>query len=757
MFILKVLGGAALEGPGGPVAGRPAQRRRLALLALLAMSRTGRVGREKLATYLWPDSEAERSRHLLSDAVYILNRALGGEAIVGVGDDLRLAVERLSCDARRFAEAVERGEAEEAVRLYTGPFLDGFFLDGSEEFERWAEGERNRLAAMHAAALERLAAARESAGDTPGAVDAWRRLAAEDRFNSRVAASFARALDRSGDRAGALLQLQSHVATLRSELGLDATPELRALIRSLRAVPPPSDSPVEIPAEGGAQPSESPPPDPAPAPGHRARLAWVVATASVLVVAAGGWLILRSTRGSGTPVESVAVMPFASLGAPGDHRYFGEGIAEDLATRLGRVGGLRVAARTSAFALHGRNMDAREIGRALNVDALLEGSVRQTEGRLRIDVRLINTRDGYQLWSDSWDRSGDNVLDLQEEIADGVMRALRSDAPAGASPPRTVAPEAYDSYLQGRYFWHQRTSESLARAAAAFERSVSLDPGYAEAHSGLADAYAVMGFYDYLAPRKAFPRAKEAAQRALAIDPRLAQAYASLGYVALYYDWNWAEAEAAFERAIDLNPSYSVGHQWHANYLTARGRFDEAVAAMRRAQQVDPLSLIASAALGWVHFYRRGYDAAVDQCRQTLALNPDFELAHLWSGWAHEAARRYPEAIASLETAVRLSNRSAIALASLGRAQALSGDLPAARRTLAALEREHAGYLPAYETAKLHLALGEAADAIRWLQRAYEQRSHSMVFLAVDPQLDALRGHADFARLVAATGVATGR
>jgi TolB-like protein/DNA-binding SARP family transcriptional activator/Tfp pilus assembly protein PilF len=760
VFILKLLGGAALEGPEGPVAGRPAQKRRLALLALLTMSRTGRVGREKLATYLWPDSDAERSRHLLSDAVYVLNRALGGDAITGIGDDLLLTPDRLACDARRFESALERGDVEEAARLYAGPFLDGFFLDGSEAFERWAAAERDRLAARFASALERLAAARDAAGDAQGAAEAWRRLAAEDPFNSRVAAGFARALDRGGDRAAALQHLHAHVGLLRNELGLGATPELLASIETLTAQPPARPAPAPSTERPSSAAAAAPPDAAPPAPAPPAAASWLMPAAALALVllAIGGWLLLRPARSAATALQSIAVMPFASLGAPDESRYFGEGMAEELATRLGRAGGLKVAARTSAVAVHGRSMDAREIGRALNVDALVEGSVRQAEGKLRIAVRLINARDGYQIWSHSWDRPSDDVLAVQDEIAGSVMRALRGDpAPAAAGAARAVAPEAYDLYLQGRYLWHQRTHESLARAAGLFERAVSLAPGYAEAYSGLADAYAVMGFYDYLAPAEAFPRAREAARRALAIDPQLTQAYASLGYVALYYDWNWQEAEAAFERAIELNPSYSVGHQWHANYLTARGRFDEAAAAMRRAQEVDPLSLIASAALGWVHFFGRDYDAAVDQCRQTLALNPQFELAHLWSGWAHEAAGRYAQALESLDTAVRLSKRSAIALASLGRAQAMAGDRPQARRTLAALEREHAGYLPAYETAKLHLALGDAREALRWLRRAHEQRSHSMVFLAVDPQLDALRNDPGFRDLMTATGVSSGR
>jgi TolB-like protein/tetratricopeptide (TPR) repeat protein len=450
------------------------------------------------------------------------------------------------------------------------------------------------------------------------------------------------------------------------------------------------------------------------------------------------------------PLQSIAVMPFEEVGLDQARQYSGEGIADELTTRLGRDSGLKVAARTSAFALKDRKLDAREIGRTLGVDALLEGSVRQVKDRVRVAVRLVNTRDGYQIWSNAWDEPLDDMPAVQERILTEVLqvleggRAPRASAVAGTA---VVAPEAYHLYLQGRYLWHQRTSDSLKRSAELFERATVLSPDYAPAFSGLADAYAVLGFYDYLPPAQAFPRAKAAAQRALELDGRLAQAHASLGYVALYYDWNWAEAEAAFERAIALNPSYSVGHQWYANYLTARGRFDEAVAAMRRAQEVDPLSLIASAALGWVHFYQRDYDAAVEQCRRTLELNPRFELAHLWAGWAHEAAGRHADAVRHLTEAVRLSSDGAVALASLGRAQALAGDRAGALQTLAKLNRAHGAYRPAFEVAKVHLALGERDEAMAWLRRAHAERSHSIVFLSVDPQLDLLRDDARFVEL----------
>ena len=777
MFILKLLGGASVDGPDGPFTGRVSQRRRLAALALLAMNRRQGLGREKLAAILWPESDGDRARHLLSDTVYVINRALGGDIVTGVGDELRLNLERLGCDARAFEDAVERGALDDAVRLYAGPLLDGFAVEGSEEFERWMLSERERLQDLYGRAVERLALERRERGDIRGAVECWRRLAADDPFNSRVACALAHALDHAGDRAGALHHLQAHVSTLAKELGIPPPEDVATLVRTLRA-PRISTEPAraatvaaaaQLPAhaETVREPSAATQIQEAvhdgaaaaePTPSRLRPFASVAAVAALLV--AGAIFFFRPFDPTDAPaltasgLQSVAVLPFADLSPDRDHEYFSDGIAEEVSTRLARVAGLKVAARTSAFAFKGTGTDVKTIGRALNVDAVVEGSVREADGNVRVTARLVDARAGYQIWSETWNRGGRDVLALQDEIAAGVARALRPGglAVAPASPARKVDLQAYDLYLQGRYLWHQRTADSLKRAAALFDRAVALAPSFAEAHSGVADAYAVLGFYDHLPPHDAFPRARAAAVRALEIDDQLAPAHASLGYVALYYDWEWQAAERELNRSIELNAGYSIGHQWLANYLVARGRFDQAVTAMRRAQEADPLSLIASAALGWIHYHRRDFDAAVQQCRRTIELNANFEQAWLWGGQAHEAAGRYNEALTMLQRAAELSNGSAAVLAALGHAHAVSGDLPAARRIAGELQRAHAGYVPAYEMAKLHLSLGERTEALRVLERAYDQRSHSLVFLAVDPQLDALRSDPRFRELAEKIG-----
>lgn len=485
----------------------------------------------------------------------------------------------------------------------------------------------------------------------------------------------------------------------------------------------------------------------------------VAAAVIVIVIIAAVLWTVRMLGGSGDTASTVdgtspgtlVVLPFVSAGNRPEDEYFGDGLAEELMDRLSHADGLRVVSRTSARALRGKDLGAREIGELLGATSLVEGSVRRDGDHLRISVRLINARDGYQLWSEVYDRRMHDVLRVQEEIALSIAHALatrlhgptRNDA--GRVPP--ADPLAYDAYLKGRFYWHRRTEASLRASATYFQEAVQRSPDYAPAWAGLADAYAVLGFYDYLPPGEAFPQAQSAARRALELDSGNASAHGTLGYAALYHDWDLIEAEARFRESIARDPNLSKTHQWYANLLTAAGRFDEAEREMRRAQQLEPLSLIASAALGWTLYYAGRHEEALAQYRLTLDLDPDFELAYLWSGWALEALGRHDEARGMLEEAVTRSGGSGISVAALARLRALSGDRETARRELETLQQSSA-YVPAYEIAKAWFALGSDAQGMQWLERALEQRSHSMVFLRVDPQLARQREAAAFRSLL---------
>ena len=453
--------------------------------------------------------------------------------------------------------------------------------------------------------------------------------------------------------------------------------------------------------------------------------------------------------------RTLAVLPFLNESGRPEDEYFSHGLTEEVIDRLSRAGGLRVVSRTSTFALQGKNLDANSIGQMLGAESLVEGSVRREGDRLRISARLVNAHDGYQLWSETYDRRLDDVLAIQEEIAlaitDTLTGQLLGERGAGTSNVPVANSLAYDHYLKGRFHWHQRTQQSLRTAATHFEEAVKHAPKYAPAWAGLADAYAVLGFYDFLPPAEAFPKAQEAARRALDLDPRNASAEATMGYAALYYDWNIATAETRFRHAIALDPNNTKAHQWYGNLLTAAGRFEEAEREMRRAQQLEPLSMIASAALGWSLYHAGRHEEALDQYRLTLAMDPNFELAYLWSGWALEELERYDDALAMLEDAVKRSGGSGLSLASLARLHALRGERAQAERILMQLKSSK-DYVPSYEISKAWLALGASAEADEWLQRAFEQHSHSLVFLRVDPQLAKHRQEPGLERVAARVG-----
>ena len=500
--------------------------------------------------------------------------------------------------------------------------------------------------------------------------------------------------------------------------------------------------------------------------GHRARIARGAIVAAVLALAAAA-LWRQTARGRGaTPVTAaaapatIAVLPFADRSPGGDQEYFSDGITEELIATLARVEGLRVASRTSAFAFRDRGLDVRTVGAQLGVGMVLEGSVRRAGDRLRIAVQLVDVADGYPLWSDTYDRDAGDAFAVQQEIARAIAQTLRvrlagaADSAAGDGPDGA----AYDLYLKGRhalylkgrYAWYSRTEEGLRTAASYFEQAVAQAPGYARAHAGLADAYAVLGFYDYLAPAEAFPKAEAAAGRAVALDPGLAAPRATLGYVGLYYHWSFDRGEEEFRRAIALEPNYSTAHQWYANLLTAAGRFPEAEREMRRAEEIDPLSLIAKAALGWVLYHAGEHAAALDQLRQTLELNPDYAVAHLWSGWVLQEMDSLPAAVRAHRRAVAATDSGGIYLASLARSLALAGERAEADALLRRLvaPRDAGRYVPSYEVARVYVALGDHDAAFAWLDRALADRSHSMVFLRVDPQLAPLRRDPRFATLL---------
>lgn len=808
MFTLKVLGGLSLEDAAGVMTGRAAQKRRLALLALLSTAPGRVLSRDRLIGHLWPESETEQARHLLSVALYELRKALGEEVLVSRGDDVALEGERFGSDAQAFEAALERGEVERAVELYTGPFLDGFYLSEAAEFERWAEAERDRLARLHHGALEAVAEQRAAAGDPRGAVEGWRRLAALDPYNSRTAMALVRALAAAGDRAGALQHVRVHEVLLREEFGAEPDPELVALATRLREepdavpAPPPAgpQSPVvglpsPHPGEEGAavkqsaeQHDEQPLPVSVPEqnapeamaaerttdkrrPMARRRRRWrsrpglpvsvsALALLSVLWVGVSqGWIPLREGRAP----SSVAVLPLVELGSAGENEYLSDGLTEEIINALAKVEGVRVAARTSAFAFKGKNADIREIGEQLNVGSVVEGTLQRDGSRIRVTIRLVDVRNGYQLWSQSYDREVVGALEVQEDIARSVVGALKGElvgedtvALAAAAIPH---PEAFDLYLRGRWHWYQRTGEGFGQALSHFQRAVARDPGYALAHVGLADVYTLLGssVYGVLPPREALPRAKAALSRALELDPNSAEAHAALGNVHLNYDWDFQAAERHFQRAMQLNPGYATAHHWSALNLLAMGRPREALARVRHGRELEPLSLVTSTGLARVLYFTRQFPAAIAEYRRALEMDSTFVTAHLGLGLAYIQTGAPERALAEYQTALRLlGGPQPIVLALMAHAQASMGRAAEARAILAALEAEaERRYIPAEYLALVHLGLGDRERALAGLEQAHANRSDFMAHLPVEPLLDPLRSEPRFAELVRRVGLSS--
>jgi DNA-binding SARP family transcriptional activator/TolB-like protein/Tfp pilus assembly protein PilF len=783
LAFLRVFGGLSVETADGPLTGRAAQRHRLALLALLASGAP--VGREKLVTWLWPDADSERGRRLLSDSAYRINRALGEDTLVAAGDELRLNLQRLPCDLPTFELAAAAGRPE-AAALYAGPFLDGFFLDGSPDFEQWCARERDRLAQLFGGALRKLAQRAELEGDVATAASWWHRAALHEPLDPAVALGHAQALARAGDRAAALRHAAAFTALVREELGVDPDPALEEFTERLRSLPPlarvrdaadailpqhagenvapEAEQAADAGSAGRVAEAAEVPGEPArttsQAAAHRASKVRVYTAALVVsLVLLAVLLVPRLQRGGRLAANGVAVLSFADHSPARDHGWLASGVAEEVAGSLSRMGGLRVV---SSLGAADPGKDFQRLGQRLRVEVVLDGSISRWGDSVRVDAWLVRIADSTFLWSATYTRPMGSILAIRDSIARSIDLALRPRAAAlrgGAVDDRTGAPgsgpeavEAYNLYLRGRYAWHRRTQESLAAAVAHFEEAVTLAPDYARAHAGLADAYAVQGFYYHRAPADAFTRAEASARRALQIDAMLAQPHATLGYVSLYYHWDWAAAERGFARALELDPAYSTAHQWQANYHTAMGRFAEAERAMRRAMELDPLSLIANGALGWVFYHAGEFDRAIEQCNRTLELDADFQLAYVWSALAHMQAGRSDTARVLLERAVTMSPGSAMTRAALAHTLASAGQVERARALLDSLTTGDAPYVPPFEVAKVHLALGDRTAAMEWLEQALAQRSHSMAFLKVDPQLAPLRNEPRFRALLRRVG-----
>ncbi len=456
-------------------------------------------------------------------------------------------------------------------------------------------------------------------------------------------------------------------------------------------------------------------------------------------------------------LKSIAVLPFADMSAEPGNEYFGDGMAEEIINALTGLGSVRVAARTSSFAFKGQNVDIRTIGERLNVGAVLEGSVRRAGSRLRITAQLISVADGYHLWSQRYDRDLADVFAIQDEISRAIVDTLKIKL-LGAESTTLVQPatdnlDAYNLYLKGRYFWTQR-GEGLFKGLECFTQAIEKDPDYPAALAGIADCNNLLAWYGLASPGDAFARARPAALRAVAIDGACAEAHTSLAYIKMFHDWDWAGAEREYLRAMELKPGYATAHHWYSEYLLAAGRFDEAIAEAKRAQESDPLGLILHALIGLAYYFARRYDEAIAECERTIDMGPSFLPTHLWLGLAYQQVGRKEDAVQVYQRAASFPSAGQFLLGFLGHAQGVAGHHRDAERTLDEL---HAlagrAYVSPFSIALVHLGLGAREESQAWLEKASEERSCWLVWLGVDPMFDSLRTEPRFQAILSRMGL----
>jgi eukaryotic-like serine/threonine-protein kinase len=451
--------------------------------------------------------------------------------------------------------------------------------------------------------------------------------------------------------------------------------------------------------------------------------------------------------------RSIAVLPFTNLSPDPENEFFADGMTDELINALAKVEGLHVVSRTTAFAFKGTTTDVRTIGSRLSVGAVLEGSVRRAGRRLRLTAQLVDVSTGFHLWSETFDRELEDVFAIQDEVSRAIVATLQvrllGSSQSTLVRPATTDLEAYTLYLKGRQLWNRRSVPDLLRSVDLLEQALARDPNYALAHAGLADSHALLGFYCIRRPVEAFGAAKRSALRAREIEPALAEARPALAYVAMYHDWDWDAAEREFRDALRLNPGYATAHQWYGNFQSILGRVDGALASFQRGVALDPLGAIRHAALGWGYYFARQYESALDQCRRAVEIDPELPVAHHWLALVSEELGDWDQAEVAMQRAAALSGRDGGSLASLATMAARRGREAEARALLAELEQlRRTAYVSAYDVATTHAALGEIATALDWLERAYDERTHRMAFLRVDPRIDRLRGQPRFAALL---------
>ncbi len=818
---LKFFGGAFLEGSEGPLSGAVAQRRRLALLAQLALSPTGRVSRDKLLAYLWPEHDTERARHALSNSLYIIKKALGEDAVVAVGEDLELGPALDSVDVLEFEMAVRDGELERAATLYTGPFMDGVHLKDAPELEKWIDGERERLARAYAQVLESLAEKAAAERRVTEATDWWRRLAAHDPYDTRIALALMKALAAAGNRAEAIQHAQVHAELLKDAFGAEPDPAIGELVESLRREGPSlREAPTVTEPEVAAQPG-TPASPAAVAPTRlqrvlgRRSLHWaLVALAGVVLFGIADTLLtlrqpdepelstsdvgarpdlLALTAGRDRP--AVAVLPFDNMSADPAEAYFADGMHDEIITQLAKISDLTVISRTSVMQFRETDRSIPEIAAELGVTAVLEGAARRAGDTVRITAQLIDAATDAHLWAETFDRefAPANVLGIQSEIArnvaDALAATLTSEEMSRIAAVPTGSLSAYDLYLKGWQAYRRYRSEENEEAIRSFKDAIALDPDYALAWAGLANAYAQRP-YVYGFPRIWYDSAEAAGLRSVELDPELGQGWKALGLVYTVRGWVSRSIEA-YQKALNYSPNHDGALNNLGMAYFYLGAYDEALRWLKRAARVAPTRgrLLANVgsryldlgelAIGerWIraalelypefpegladqkfslYLARRDLEGALRGAEADVEANPSDPAAHMWAARAAAFARRYDQALEHVEAAERLAGPASIDpyvagfvhLATGNRVEAESYFERAEARERIELEDKSERPEVRLSLAMIYAARGDKVEALAWLQRAFDAGERRSVWIDSNPMFDSIRGSPEFRELI---------
>jgi eukaryotic-like serine/threonine-protein kinase len=479
---------------------------------------------------------------------------------------------------------------------------------------------------------------------------------------------------------------------------------------------------------------------------------------AMIAAAAAGLAYAYTFGGHKAALDSIAILPFLNVSADPNTEYLSDGMTESIINTLSQIPGVRVTARGTVFRYKGQEVDPQKVGHELGVDAVLTGRVLQRTDALSIQVDLVSTADGSQLWGEHYDRKLNDIFVVQEEIAKQISGKLRTrltgEAQRRLENHSTENAEAYQLYLKGQYFWNKFTPEGEKTALEYFNQAIAKDPGYALAYVGLADSYGVIGLNSWSPPNEAFPKAKAAATKALEFEDKLAEAHAALGADEMFYDWNWSASEQELRRALELNPNSPNAHRLYAHLLTATGRFNESIAQVKINQQLDPLSLVTYADVVRAYYFARHYDEAIEMNKKAREMDPGFGIAHLVAGAAYEQKWKYEEAITEFQKANSIPGGSSEALGALGHVYAISGKKDEALKVLEVLkEISQHKYVSPLDRAIIYAGLNDKNQALEQLEKAAEDRCGWLINLKVEPRFDNLRLEPRYLKLVQRIGL----